>query len=77
MPMKNFQFKSINDFLLKGNNSEIVDFYNHINIETSKILHKKDSVYIQFCDFDGKKNTHIKITNHPIENSHKIDIFTK
>lgn len=75
MPIQKFEYKSFDEFLCKANKEAIDDFYKKINESTGKILKDGDPIYIKTCDLDGRKNTHVQVSNRPLEMSHRIDVY--
>jgi len=75
MPIKNFEFKSFEEFLSNAGEKDINMFYEKINAKTGHIFRDGDPIYIKTCDLDGKKNTHIQISNRPLKISYRSDIY--
>lgn len=74
IPMKKYNFDTFEEFLFKGNPEDINHFYKSINVDVHRFLQNKESVYIKMSNLDGKKNTHIQISNKYITHSHKVDL---
>lgn len=77
MPIKNFNYESMDEFLLNANKIDINKFYKEVYKKTNNIIKNDEQIYIKTCGIDSKKQSHVQISNRPFDTDYgdELDVF--